>query len=654
VFIFLTTYPCSQFTYNNFINNLFRYGDPEEPAVDLIKMLFHILPGGEIQTTHLGSSPGAHLSADSIGKMFECFEELAPSTKNPVAVTQQALADELLHLLVNHPDYRDGRQQLLEEVQRTESALANLQQCDADSKSVRAEIKRLEGDVIKVCRHKIKRINKELLTANPESVQRLEHEIVEQEAIMDETKKEVAQLQTHIVTSLDFKLARKALRRATEAVIREEETRAKLTDTFARCWCSYDLDDAQPRGLPKYTTTAILLAYLWRKYDSIQALKDYFESMSRLGALNSPIASVFAVLERSDGFPVDRNASYLVPRHHKPWSADEIESAAVLITDKPGVVNRPPVIPFSYITWADYTEFPDCGETALRNLVNQILYNPSTGTFDHNLLSELQAKHYPDMNPKLIEFYTEHPFPQDAASHDAARHWLNVVSGLNEGRESNALSIRYRRVKQEQNIASPLSNVLRVFNALFGIEPLDHVSLSEVVHHINEIQNIKLEVDLSGLKESGFGIVSLSDGMVRYEMQSYKPVHFGFIQAETLQSETTGRYDYHAFCKLMRHSCAYPVAAPEDPSYFEQLSVASMFVPYQLQRNKIKRFFRESPLHYLMLFADLNGKLQRDAALRWACQQPTDHQLSAMMDRIRSYEEPNFLPPSASLKAQRS
>jgi hypothetical protein len=611
-------------------------------------MLFHILPGGEIQTTHLASSPGAHLSADFVGKMFECVDELTLSlAKTPVAVTQQALADELLRLLVTHADYKGGRQQLLEEVQKAASALATLQQRDADSKSVRAEIKRLEGDVIKVCRHKIKKIIKELLTGNPESVEQLEHEIVEQDVIMDETKKEVVQLHTHIVTSLDFKLARKALRRAKDAVTLEEENRAKLTETLAKCWCSYDLDDAQPQGLPKYTTTAILQAYLWRKYDSIQALKGYFESISRLGALNCPIASVFAVLDRSDAFHVDRDAGYLVPKHHKSWSAHDIGSAAVIITGKPGVVNRPPVIPFSYITWANYTEFPDCGETALRNLVNQILYNPSTGTFDHDLLSELQAKHYPDMNPKLLEFYTQHPYPQDAASHDAARDWINVVSGLNKGRGSNALTIRYRRERQEQNIASPLSNVLRVFNALFGIEPLDHVSLPEVVHHINEIQNIKLDVDMSGLKESGFGIVSLSDGMVRYEMQSYKPVHFGFIQAETLQSEAAGRYDYHAFCQLMRHTCAYPVAAPEDPAYFEQLSVASMFVPYQLQRNKIKRFFRESPLHYLLLFADLNGQLQRDAALRWACQQPTDHRLSAMMDGIRSYEEPSFLPPSA-------
>jgi hypothetical protein len=262
-------------------------------------------------------------------------------------------------------------------------------------------------------------------------------------------------------------------------------------------------------------------------------------------------------------------------------------------------------------------------------------------------LSELREKYYPDVNPKLIEFYTQHPYPQDAASHDAARDWINVVSRLNEGRKSNALSIRYRREKQEQNIASPLSNVLRVFNALFGIEPLDHSSLPQVVRQINEIQNSRLDIDISALKESGFGIVSLSDGMVRYELQSYKPVHFGFVQAETLQSETAGRYDYRIFCQLMRHSCANPVAAPDDPAYFEQLSLASLFVPYQLQRKKTKRFFRESPPHYLMLFADLNGQLQRDEALRWVCQQPVDHRLSAMMVRVSTYTEPSFLPPSA-------
>jgi len=69
------------FTYNNFIDNLYRYGEDEdakEPAVQLIRMLFHALPGEDIQTTHLGGCAGAHLTPSIIGRVFEAWEAAKP------------------------------------------------------------------------------------------------------------------------------------------------------------------------------------------------------------------------------------------------------------------------------------------------------------------------------------------------------------------------------------------------------------------------------------------------------------------------------------------------------------------------------------------------------------------------------------------------
>jgi hypothetical protein len=541
------------------------------------------------------------------------------------------------------------------------SELEALQKRDADSKPVREKIKTLEGNFIKKGRHRIKRAEKELKTVKEvKQRQCLESEIAAQEVFIEEAEKEVEGLRTQIVTSLDFKTARKALRRAQDMVDLEKKSRKKLVEALVSSFCAYDLDGShRSKTLPKFTTTAILLGYIWRKYDSIRYLKGYFESMERLGALTCPASTAVALVEEhadlSTSMPAENNAAlFCLPRRRNGWSAHDIATATAIVIGKPGVARRPPVVPFNYVSWANYSKFPDCGETALRNLINQMLYNPTTGLLDHQLLLELRHRHYPGMNQKLIDFYREHSNPQDVRDHAVARAWIVVVSKLNAGHKKG-LAIRYRRERQQQNIASPLSNVLRVFNSLFGIEPLDDIKLQEVADHINEARGWNLKVETSGITESGFGIVDLTDGKVRYELQSHKPVHFGFVQAETLELDASGRHDFNVFRSLMRYSCGRPIAKRDDPAYFEQLALASLFVPYDLQRNRQGRFFRSCPPHYCVLFADLNGSTQQEAVTQWVRRQHRhDPYLVALVDRIHNYTEPVFCPRPLTIHLQRN
>lgn len=649
------------FTYNNFVDNLYRYGDPEEPAVQIIRILFHMLPGGDIQPTHLGSNPGAHLSAGCIGVILEALQAVCLAKLDSDKVVS-VLVDTLVPLIANHPDYKLDRESLLEDSSKAEADLVVLEQKDADSKSFRQEIKSLEGEGMKRTRHKVKHLQHELsqLTKNAsaratEERAQIEQQIADHEAHMGKTEQMLVELRTHIVTSLDFKVARKAVHRAQTAIELEHDGLASLMKAIACSLCTYDLDDSQPTGLPKYSTVAILLAYLWRKYDHIQALKGYFESMESMGALNCPMVQVEALLDhysQHSSLPPDIESPVLRGhRYRRSWSPEDIVTAVIAATGKPGLVRRPPIIPFSYVKWAAYSEFPDCGETAIRNFINQLLYNPTSGKFDHELLVELRERYYPGMPAKFISFYTKNQNPQDAADQDVAVDWIEVVSKLNRGREPSHIdTVRYRREDEERNIASPLSNLMKVFNALFGIERLSENILPDVVKHINELRRSTLEVDTSGVKKDGFGIISLSDGKVRYELQSYKPVHFGFVLAEKMKFESSGRSNFEAFRHLKRYCCVPPKATPDNPAYFEQLALASLFVPYQLQRNCVGRscvgpFFRSSPLHYPFLFADLNRPGQQRLAFHCTGTHPCDDRMVALADRMQNYEEPTFAPP---------
>jgi uncharacterized protein Usg len=76
-------------------------------------------------------------------------------------------------------------------------------------------------------------------------------------------------------------------------------------------WCSYDLDGAQPQRT-QYTTTAILQAFLWRKYD-IQALKF---------TLNQCHDGALTCLSQSSQYLIDLMLTpagtwlYMVPKHN--------------------------------------------------------------------------------------------------------------------------------------------------------------------------------------------------------------------------------------------------------------------------------------------------------------------------------------------------
>lgn len=240
------------------------------------------------------------------------------------------------------------------------------------------------------------------------------------------------------------------------------------------------------------------------------------------------------------------------------------------------------------------------------------------------------------MKQKLIDFYENHPNPIDSRSHETAKDWIKVMSNLNAG-VTDGVIVRYRRAKQEQNIASPLKNVLRALNALLGVSLLDRMVLPELVREINNLRDWRLAIDTTRVKEDGFGIVGLSDGKVRYELQSYKPVHFGFSQVETMSLDSLGRRDYTAFRRLRKFVSSRPRSNEGSPAYFEQLALASLFVPYDVERQRTSKFFHNKPC--ALLFADFSSSSQRRVLDR-----SNDKELDALIDRVRNYVEPKFLP----------
>ena len=660
-----------QFTYNNFIPNLFRYGDDSEPATQLTRMLFHILPGGEIQATHAGRNAAAHLSPSVIGELLVCFEQ----QKRHGQVSRESLSKEMLTILSKHVDGQKARQELLQNVIRAKNAMDALLLREKQSQPIRAKIKTLEGDVIKATKHNIKRIRKAMEKATQEDKEHMEKEIAELEEQTELAKLELEELRDQIVTSLQKKIARKDLKRAEEAVQKEATDRTKLANVIADSLVMYDLSprNAESTSLFFHAATTILNAFMWYKYDSMASLFGYFRCMEQIGVLETTADRLMETITEnppSDETQVTNNDwsdseqdetsqhslatkkgnpssfqanQFQVRRRMRRWDSRDIANAAIVVTTKPGSSTRPQVIPFSYVTWAAYSEFPDCGETALRNLINQMIYNPDTFQFDVNLLEELKNRFYPRLNLKMIEFYRKHAHPSDATDYTTAQDWIRVASRLNTGAEGE-IPVRYRREAEQANIASPLRNLMRAFNALFGVEDRDSDSLPKIIKAINELRPWVLSADSSGIAKDGFGYIRLTAGKARYELHSYKPVHFGFTQS----SQDTSRQNFRVFRKLHRY---VRQERAEDGKGLSHIALPTLLIPYILQgRRRSSKLTKLSP-SLVLYFADLESKTPKEASLAWAKKhEHEDPLLPALLQRIDEYQEPSFLPPSQTEK----
>ncbi len=133
--------------------------------------------------------------------------------------------------------------------------------------------------------------------------------------------------------------------------------------------------------------------------------------------------------------------------------------------------------------------FPDCFETSLRNVINALIYEPTTQTFDLNILKSLiggDAHTSEEVPTKLLAFYTKYHTTENIITPQSYHDWAEVMSDIS--------GVTYKR-KSRCEIIGGYPNMLRVLQALFpGIRGLD-----DIAQRLSPM-GIKLQVQLT---ESG-------------------------------------------------------------------------------------------------------------------------------------------------------
>jgi len=151
----------------------------------------------------------------------------------------------------------------------------------------------------------------------------------------------------------------------------------------------------------------------------------------------------------------------------------------------------------------NHPSFPDCVETALRNFLNYLLYDPVHRVYDVSLLRAAFGK---ALDGKLEEFYTDEIFrrPEAGATVKAHEAWAKVVSsrqGVGYRRSCGTMG----REKDCELIFLPKESFARLIHHLFGVN-----TLADFVERINRAASAAgIEVHIEGVedarKETGIG-----------------------------------------------------------------------------------------------------------------------------------------------------
>lgn len=233
---------------------------------------------------------------------------------------------------------------------------------------------------------------------------------------------------------------------------------------------------------PSGTTIATLLAFLWKKSLSFDNFMQYIDALAE--SLGDQEKAEFYTLK-------EPRQSYTRQEYEQLKKKDKTAIANLSLEDMVYVIRGyqifdsvvPPHINMLNNVRYKGHDFPDCGETSVRNLINVLIYDNVRGIFDIDLLRQMGAIE------AVIDYYIKYGSPSALIEAEQQSHddWALVVSGI--------IDVLYAS-SDKYDIEAGISNMMRVINYLFpGV-----ASFSQLTQRLQTI-NIELTAQGTGTIE---------------------------------------------------------------------------------------------------------------------------------------------------------
>lgn len=165
----------------------------------------------------------------------------------------------------------------------------------------------------------------------------------------------------------------------------------------------------------------ILLAFQWSKFSTREQFDEYTKVLCDQ-LVQHACASKLQVAERYTKEDYERLKTLDAPEEIAALSFDNLVFASLGYNFFENVL-PPHVKMLNEVKFKELT-FPDCGETSLRNLINALIYDNTTGTFSVEKLKKMGAVE------QVINYYTKYNSPAALSLYEQASHddWAWVVS----------------------------------------------------------------------------------------------------------------------------------------------------------------------------------------------------------------------------------
>lgn len=498
------------------------------PEVKLVQMLFSAVPGGEVFPTHLAKNPGAHLNPSLIAKLFHEFELMKASdlTKSEFVGT---LSDKLLRRITSDVKYQESisaAQQVALEAELEKEAVNRSSEEAARQSEVAEEFRNLN---ITPLDRKIKKLR----IQGKQDADSVRTELETLTQVRDSLTKQYEELRKVIPKHGKRQRDKDRLIYLVETNdVNSEEYKLRLVDLTTSLSESFYLYERNPNlSYPGSSVTrSILLRYLWSKYLNKADLKDYLEEMVLLGAIQAKDWSRLGDAFFQDYYTAEEyiqfKSKFWKSIFKKRWVRRHLPKAVALVHDTAPGKAVPPIVPFGYLRWITYSDFPDCGENALHNVFNLITFNSKKGIFDFELLEKLKSSYYPGLSDKLIMFYRSYPGPAQHDSNLIANEWIQLVSDLNQGIEELELEKKVHYLRDRRtHLYGKYGNLIKVVNRLFGYEDLCKDNMSEILSKVKEVSGLEIFYQGDGVDNEGFGTALFHVDSHVFKLNSYRPFH---------------------------------------------------------------------------------------------------------------------------------
>lgn len=216
------------------------------------------------------------------------------------------------------------------------------------------------------------------------------------------------------------------------------------------------INNEQEKNLfPHGTTFQILLAFLYLQSDTAQDLQEYTHHISHY-------LSLYANYNES------RNLINLSSYNDIPWQNSPEAIITHKIIEKNSIPYGPPSLYWKRkIAYEQQKPISDCCETAIREILNILIYDPLTKSFNLSRLPSRLNKKLPESIIQFYKKYSKAETSDDVNNLQNHRDWLDVVSKLPD--------IEYR--KKEYEINPCLINIMMCISIICGMSNTKNRSL---------------------------------------------------------------------------------------------------------------------------------------------------------------------------------